>query len=200
MIISSTVDDFILKYQKLGSPVGPHPSRFFSYTNEDQHNDGVFEQLLTQCRNALYEYLLFGFLSILQVRLCSYIDILDAEVKIATNDVLELPNYTLVIPMEVISALHQIILQRNWRTMVMGSTNTVNNPPTETYAKGILKFVSNKLGVPNLIVVDESKSTIWYKFQYMTQPQKIRFSAADLFVKTHLTRQQEQINKTTQYY
>ncbi len=200
ILINDAVDNFIQKYASRGYVSSKTPSRIFFLLPDNQRDNNTYQTLLTQINTAMSEYLYFGFLAILQLNLCKYIDILDAEVEVATQDVLELPNYTLVIPMEVILALHQVILQKNWKNMVLGKGGGARTPPTETYAKGIIKFVTGKLGVPNLIVIDESKSLIWYKFQYMSDVFKIKFSAADTFVKTHLTRQQSQVDKTSQYY
>lgn len=115
--------------------------------------------------------------------ICSFMDYIDVEVETVSNDALDLPNYTLVIPVETVAMMHAAAISKSWRDLVSGG-NVQNTNLTDNYIKGIIKFVNKRLDVPNLIVIDSKKGHVYYKFQYMSQVNKTSVKTFETYVKS----------------
>jgi hypothetical protein len=114
--------------------------------------------------------------------ICQYVKYLDVEIETVKNDVLDLPNYTLVIPVEVVTMLHSAIMAKTWRNLV-SQDNTQATNLTDNYVKGIVKFIAKKIDVPNLIVIDSKREQVFYKLMYTSQVNKTNIKTFDTFVK-----------------
>jgi hypothetical protein len=104
------------------------------------------------------------------------------------NDALDLPNYSLVVPVETIAMLHAAIISKNWRNLVQRGM-TQNTNLNDNYVKGIVKFIHNKINVPNLIVIDDKTGQIFYKLQYMSQVNKSNINTLKSYVQ-HSTKEE----------
>jgi len=49
--------------------------------------------------------------------------------------------------------------------------------------KRIIELISRQLGVPNIIVVDEGKKSIYYKFMFMDVVNKLNISSLESYVR-----------------
>ena len=112
---------------------------------------------------------------------CQYVKYLDVEIETVKSDVLDLPNYTLVLPIEVVVMLHSAVVSNTWRDLVSKNQVQTTNL-TENYVKGIVKFISKKIDVPNLIVVDSKREEIYYKLMYTSQINKANVNTFKTFV------------------
>jgi hypothetical protein len=148
------------------------------------------------------------FLAQLQASLCKFILVADIDIETATNEVTSWPNYTLTLPVEIVLALHAAIMGASWKHMLSGGQigkeidKEKNKPLTreqvgkgsmfnvnENYIKGIVKFVCQRLDVPNLIVVDSKKGDIYYKLMNQTDINKTKISTIETFIQSKLNRQ-----------
>ena len=184
-------------YQPQMVKLSTTPARLFFQVDDEIRADNaraisVYNQFTQAAKTALVEFLYFGFLLILQTHLCDYIDIVDVEIDVASNDILDLPNYTLVLPLEVVEALRQVSVQREWKRIVSSEGSiAAAGAPNESYIAKTVKYMQQQLGIPNIFVVDQKKNTVYYRLQHMSgQTQKATFKKLDSFVKLHLTRQQ----------
>ena len=59
----------------------------------------------------------------------------------------------------------------------------------DSYTKAIIKYVSKRLDVPNLIVVDSRKGDIYYKLMNQTDINKTKITTIDTFIQSKLNRQ-----------
>jgi len=112
---------------------------------------------------------------------CQYVDYIDIEVETVANDALDLPNYTLVIPVETIVMLHAAVVSKSWRHLLSKGVEEGLNV-TDNYVKGIVKFINKRLDVPNLIVIDSKRGQVYYKLQYMTQINKSNLRTFETYV------------------
>ena len=138
----------------------------------------------------ILEYL---FLTSLTVAICEYIKIVDVEIETTRNEVTDFPNYTLVIPVEVILSLHAAYNAGNLNKFIKGDyTNSqikyINL--TNNYIKGIIKYLTVKLKIPNLIVIDNNKSDIYYRLMNMSDINKTKINTIKTFNNLNLKSQE----------
>lgn len=145
---------------------------------------------LNEIKSGLHIIISAHFYATMLSSLCSFMEHIDVEIETVSNDALELPNYTLVIPVETVAMLHAAAVSKSWRDMVSGG-NTQNTNLTDNYIKGIVKYVNKILEIPNLVVVDTKKSSVYYKFQYMSQVNKTNMRTFDTYVR-NMTKQELQ--------
>ena len=148
--------------------------------------------------NSSAKIIYFLLLQKLQEVFCRFILVADLEIETAANDVTEWPNYTMVLPIEIITALHAATVAKSWESLVTNE-KTGNEQMareyiniTDDFVKGIVKFISNRLQVPNLIVVDSKRNDIYYKLMYQTEVNKTKLSTFETFVKTSLNQPMSQ--------
>ena len=189
-----------------------------------QDNRIISQQLIPFLSNGLAKIFYFMFLVSLQTSLCKFILVADVDIETASNEVTAWPNYTLVLPIEIILALHAATMGVSWDHMLRGGeigkdlqektlrkkdstsgtviTKERNTPmtrdqvskaglynPNESYVKGIIKFISGRLDVPNLIVVDSKKGDIYYKLMNQSDVNKTKIATIDTFIQSKLNRQ-----------
>lgn len=139
-----------------------------------------------ELRDGLLNIILVHFYASILTAVCSFVEYINVEVETVTNDALDLPNYTLVIPVETVAMLHSAVISKSWRDLVSGG-NTQNTNLTDNYIKGIVKFIHKRLDVPNLIVIDSKKGQVYYKLQYMSQVNKTNIRTFETYVKNMTT-------------
>lgn len=146
------------------------------------------DQFIDDLRHGLLEILNVHFLAAIVPAICGYTDHLEIEVETVMNDALDLPNYTLVLPVETVAMLHAAVISKSWRDLVQRG-NTQNTNLNDNYVKGIVKFIHNKINVPNLIVIDAKNNQVFYKLQYMSQVNKSNIRTFETYVQ-HLTKEE----------
>lgn len=135
------------------------------------------------------------FMLIFKMNLCDFVEVADVQFDIAKNDVLELPNYCLVLPIEVINALLILYTKRNWKDAVIKS-GIGFNPLNPGNTKANVGLLAKQLGIPNLIVIDQKRQEFFYSFRYLgNQTEKLKLQAVDTFVKYHLQDKEEGISQ-----
>lgn len=156
------------------------------------HKTFTDEKSVTDYINEIRYYLIdvinCHFLAAMLPAICGYIDNLDVEVETVMNDVLDLPNYSLVVPVETIAMLHAAIISKNWRDLVQRGM-TQNTNLNDNYIKGIVKFIHSRINVPNLIVIDDKSGQVFYKLQYMSQVNKSNINTLKAYVQ-HSTKEE----------
>ena len=126
------------------------------------------------------------FLLVFRVNLCEYVQVADVEFSAAKADVLDLPNYCLVIPLEILQALMVLYTKRNLTQAVLTS-GAGFNPLNSSYIKGLVKTFRIQLGIPNLMVLDRKKNELYYSFKYLGNvAEKLKMQAVETFVKHHI--------------
>lgn len=155
-------------------------------------------------------YMYFLFLYALQIALCKYVDVLEIEVETASSDVLDFPNYTLVVPMETLMFIGAGVAAKTWRELLnkmsrydkdQGSSSNMKfiKDVNQNYIKGIIKYLNKRLNIPNLIVIDEKTDTMYYKLMHTSDINKMKLSTLNSFV-TLLTRDELSGNMPSSYY
>lgn len=151
---------------------------------EFEFNQRLITALKSQLVGAAAPYIYFLFMYQLQIALCNYVSIVDVEVEAAKNDVLDHPNYTLVVPIQTIESIANALVAKSWKQLIQttggrGFIGAVG----DSYFKGVIKFMKRRLGVPNLIVVDEQKGEIFYQLMHQSEPQKTKLRTLETFIK-----------------
>ena len=126
------------------------------------------------------------FLLVFRVNLCEYVQVADIEFSAAKADVIDLPNYCLVLPLEIVQALMVLYTKRNLTQAVLTS-GAGFNPLNASYIKGLVKTFRIQLGIPNLMVLDRKKNELYYSFRYLgNTAEKLKMQAVESFVKHHI--------------
>jgi hypothetical protein len=112
------------------------------------------------------------------------------EVEATKYDAIDLPNYTLVLPLQVVTALYSVVLAKSWKELVENPSNVSNMTSlTENYVNNIVKFINIRLNVPNLVIIDTKSDKMYYKFQFMSKINKINISTIQTYVNTNLNKE-----------
>lgn len=139
----------------------------------------------------------FYFLISLRIGLCetSFVEAVDVEFEKSSTEVTDFPNYSFVIPLEFILAIHSAIMAKGWKslTTLMKESNNNETPmwplPSETNIKQIIKVVCASLDIPNLFVVDFNKNEIYYKMMHHSDINKVKIETIKTFIKSALTKE-----------
>lgn len=163
----------------------------------------ILRQVIPAFHDGIVDILYFLFLAKFQEVLCKFILIADVEIEKSVNEVTSWPNYTLVLPVEIVVALHAAIMGKSWKHMLSGgqigrslqpnstplTKEQVNMPDVSaTYIKSIVKFIANRLNVPNLIVVDSKRGEVHYQLMNQTDVNKSRIQTLATFVQSKVNR------------
>lgn len=152
-------------------------------------DEKVRKVYIPQITDTLFVIFYFFFLYRLQAAICQFMDVIDVEIEAKVNDVFEFPNYTLVLPLEIILGVQAAYVAGTFEKLVdnksedlrsMSATQQLN----DNYVKGIIKFIFKRLKVPAIIVVDDKKKEIYYQFMYMTAPEKMSNMTLESFIKS----------------
>lgn len=165
-------------------------ANFFDLVCDNNNPDRCANHLNQYCdviaqaiENLTYFFFIWNFLSFL----CNYIQDVEVDIEIQRRDILDFPNYCLVIPVEVVKYLYTINTSRNFKQLLM-SSNPASNAELANLGQEdaivnlnninrMIEIVNRRLNVPNLIVVDNKSQAVYYKFMYMTKPNRITMQA-----------------------
>lgn len=186
--IVSSVNGMFKEYNKYYIPMQNNPQSNIAVLmntksggQEPLLSTDVIPDYLEQLRDALVAIISAHFYVAALSAVCSFVDHISVEVETVSNDALDLPNYTLVVPVETIAMLHAAVISKSWRDLVSGG-QVQNTNLTDNYIKGIVKFINKRLDVPNLIVIDSKKGHVYYKLQYMSQVNKTNMRTFETYV------------------
>jgi hypothetical protein len=128
---------------------------------------------------------------------CEFISIIKSKIEIQSKDVIEFPNYTLIIPIEFVTTLYYALAARNVSSLLKNmntatSTADFNNAslPTNTFKLSeteifrIVSAIVERIGVKNIIIVDSNKKEIYYKWAYSKRPLKLNESTLSNYIKS----------------
>lgn len=128
----------------------------------------------------IYFFYLYSLFNIL----CEYLKVIKVKIKATDRDVMDFPNYTLVIPIEYIQGIWYARAARSFEDMILDIGNSKQKQVLDP--KSIILTINdmmNSLKIPNLIVVDNQKKEIYYRFMNQTFPIKISASTFNSFIK-----------------
>ena len=146
--------------------------------------DKVKRIYIPQITDTLFIIFYFFFLYRLQAAICSLVVDIDLELDSKINDVFEFPNYTLVLPLDIISGIQSAHMANNFEQLISGSDVSVISSLNDNYVKGMVKFLVKRLRIPSIMVFDDKKKEIWYQFMFMTAPEKMSLQTLDSFIKS----------------
>ena len=136
----------------------------------------------------------------LQVAMCTLVQEIEIHIETAKNNVLDFPNYTLVIPVETIVGIANAIGSKGWKNYLSREETTqFISSVNDNYTKGIIKFLTKKLDIPNMIVIDDKRKEIYYKMMYNSRILKTKINTIETFIKT-ISSGSLNINNSNQYY
>jgi len=139
--------------------------------------------------------------------LLSSVETIDVKLKTKSYELTDWPNYFLVLPVEIISALYSATAGFNWKKMLQSDIAQNKSledkrkkgqeiPRSENirttfnlndnYIKGIIRFIVGRLDIPNLIVVDSEKSEVFCKLMNQSDVIKMKVSTMETFIKSKL--------------
>lgn len=192
-IVSSAVSSFLNEYTSIGQKPGTElSSRIYLLTNiSDEVEKSIFDEskyimfvksLQRELTSILYTVLLLIF----QLNMCDFIEIVEMELDVSGSNVTELPNFCLVIPLEILQALYVFYTKRNW-AQALQSANPVVNPLNSSNYKGMTKAIATQLGIPNLFVFDRKKGEMYYYLKHSKlAAEKVKLQAMNLYVEQNL--------------
>ncbi len=210
-LFSNTFDSFFTKFNATADPTSPLQARIFALDQPDQvvtYSPHVLDsagnmrpqfQSMTAARRKNMHYQVLSqvaeaskiiaqtiFLLVFRLNLCEFVQVADIEFSAAKADVLDLPNYCLVIPLEILQALMVLYTKRNLTQAVLTS-GAGFNPLNASNIKGLVKTFRIQLGIPNLMVLDRKKNELYYSFKYLGNiAEKLKMQAVETFVKHHI--------------
>ena len=176
--IYSSIEDFMREiYDR------PYYQSMMSYAH-GVDDDKVKRIYIPQMTDTIFVIFYFFFLYRLQAAVCQYMDIIDVEIESKVNDVFEFPNYTLVLPIEIVKGVHASYVSNNLQSLLQGNDVRAVSSLNDNYIKGMIRFLCKRIKIPSIIVIDDAKKELYYQFMFMTAPEKISFSSLDAFIKS----------------
>lgn len=171
-------------------------SNFFNLICNAGDEDRCFQilnKIVKELKSSIDRIVKFLFLWNFFSYSCDYLKDIEMDVEIQQRDVLEFPNFCLVIPMELLKGLYAVHSARNFKRLIQSRNaqteladimNSEDFIPNPSNVKRVLTIIANRLQVPNIIAIDSKKEEIAYKLMYMSNPAKARLQTLQQFV-TH---------------
>lgn len=193
-LLQNTIDPYFVTFNSTKDPNSNLQAKLYA-VNADLGRDVITERqhtlLLGSLMGATRLILETMFLLIFKINLCDFVEVADVEFQVAESNILETPNFCLVLPIEVINALHVLYTNMNWVDAVVKSGSGFN-PLNASNVKSVVKLLTTRLGIPNLIVIDKKRNEMIYSFSYLgNNAEKLKLSAVETFVKYHLQNDEE---------
>lgn len=184
----------------------PNFSSLFCGINRDENNPinprenqqckDVLYQTITVIKEAMGDILYFLFIWNFMSYICSYVDEIDIDIEIQRKDVLDFPNYTLVVPIEFFKYLYTFYSSSRLKRLLKMKTGQGQNDPEIAIAiqQSISTFVPNastvkmiqilndRLKIPNIMVVDSFKGEMYYQFMYMSKPNRVKLNSLPTYI------------------
>ncbi len=184
-IVKKSTREFVYQYDKFAD----RDESVRTVNGLFNQNEGVKSEFIRKLKsnnefwfNNIIEYL---FLSSLSIALCELVNVIESEVDIVKHEVTDHPNYSLILPIEIIYALHAAYKARNLNDLFNNEDKNMASKRefvlTSTYTKGMIKYLTDRLKIPNLIVYDQKKGDIFYKFMNMTDVNNTKLNTIKTF-------------------
>ena len=188
------------------------------------NNQQIVNTTIPKFTTGLTHIFYFTLLSKLQVALCKSMTSMDVDLEMSRSEVTSWPNYTLVLPVEIVLALHAALMGMSWDHLLRGGevgknlktksttiydsggspTFKEKNKPldrehanslkdiNDSYIKPAIKYIAERLDVPNLIVVDAKKGDMYYKLMNQTDVNKTKLTTIGTFIDSKINHQMTQ--------
>lgn len=212
--LTQTIQRFIMEYYSEINPDTFNPNRDTDLgqpiiTNDNNQEISAFFRsifaganrndllrFLTNSAQALAETTSFLFFYSTFSYFCEFISIIKSKIEIKSKDVIEFPNYTLVIPIEFVKTLYYALAAKNTNDLLksMNSSNpgeefttpaiNPNFKLSETEIFRIVSAIIDRLGVKNIVIVDSEKKEIYYQWTYLKRPIKLNETTLLNYIKS----------------
>jgi len=155
---------------------------------------GTMNDLISRITDIIYFLLIWNFFSYS----CDYLINIDAEIKIQERDVLEFPNYTLIIPIDLLRGIHAAHISKNFRNLIRQSSSKNSSSSSLSSSQRIfdndsflsanyvpervVEMLVSRLQIPNIVIVDSDKNEIIYQFMYMKKASKMKINTIQQYV------------------
>ncbi len=162
--------------------------------NDDLKCLKFFIRTINNISNSISELLWFFFIWNFFSYMCEYINDIEIDIDIQRKDVLDFPNYCMVIPLDIFKYLYTIYNSRNLQQLLK-SKNPDKDPELDLLKKydyvnpnlnninKMINIINDQLKVPNLMVIDNYKNMVYYQFMHMSWPNKISLQNLDNYIK-----------------
>jgi len=163
-------------------------SRLTSLYNTQNIND-VLAEISHNAVDSIASQLYFFYLYSLINMLSSYIVDVKIKIKATEKDLMDFPNYTLVVPLDYLQGLWYARASTSFGSSINTNDNKSFsfNTAVQNNVNVLINNVVETLGVPNIIVIDSKTNTVYYRFINQKFPSKITMSALKSYV-THQSR------------
>ena len=166
--------------------------------SENKVCSNVLKQVITVIKQAMGDILYFLFIWNFMSYICGYVDEIDIDIEIQKKDVLDFPNYTLIVPIEIFKYLYTYYTSARLKRFLKTNTTNPNDDPelakstqqiTSTFIPNastikMMQILNDRLKVPNIVVIDEHKDEMCYQFMFMSRPNKVKLSALGPYIKS----------------
>ena len=146
-------------------------------------HENVVNKFVEYIINMLTFYFILGCVSLL----VDYVNYIEADIKAFDSDITSDYNYTLIVPLDLIVSLNAIIVAKTFKNILSQNMESDYSRINlaEPYVKGLIKYVYNNLGVPNLFVIDKKSDTIYYRMMYQSDIIKTNLNTIKTFVESN---------------
>jgi len=181
---NSTTEELFKKYATIvGKDSIKLKSKRFDFLTG---SSGNLDNYLLNSIGAITQLIYFNLLYISYSYFCEYIGEIEIELEVQKKNALSFPNYTLVIPDVFVKGIYMAMATRSYKELLEKGSSSYGNTVrvNEKNLINMTNVISERLGVPNVIVVDRKKKELIYKFSYMKgKPLKIGLSSIESYVK-----------------
>ena len=172
------------------SNVGPqnkpsfiNPSDRFKYLLSGKGN---ISQYIKTCSNSLANICYFMALFCFQSYYCEYLKEVHIKVTLQKKDALDFPNYIMTIPKWMIDSLIGAMELKNILN-ANRDKNTSNVDTKYNISESVIfrymQTFQEKLGIPNLIIVDDKQKEFYYNFMWMSgNPTKLKMDSIPNYI------------------
>ena len=177
----------------------PNFSQLYCGLNQQANNPGncpnILKQLMVVIEESIADILYFLYIWNFMSYICSYINEIDIDIKIQKKDVLDFPNYTLVLPINIFKFLYIFYTSNRIKTLMKSKSPSTNKELADAIFQTSNTFIPNagvpkmieilndRLKIPNIIVLDEIANTVYYQFMYMQKSGKIKLNSLESYIK-----------------
>ena len=176
----------------------PNFSQLYCGLNQQGNDPGncpnVLKQLMVVLEESIADILYFLYIWNFMSYICSYINEIDIDIKIQKKDVLDFPNYTLVLPINIFKFLYIFYTSNRIKTLMKTNSPSTNKELADAMFQSSNTFIPNasilkmieilndRLKIPNIIVLDEIGDIIYYQFMYMQSPGKSKLNSLESYI------------------
>ena len=162
--------------------------------NDPGNCPNVLKQLMVVLEESIADILYFLYIWNFMSYICSYINEIDIDIKIQKKDVLDFPNYTLVLPINIFKFLYIFYTSNRIKTLMKTNSPSTNKELADAMFQSSNTFIPNasilkmieilndRLKIPNIIVLDEIGDIIYYQFMYMQSPGKSKLNSLESYI------------------